>query len=181
MVLALEYLHIEGVVYRDFKPENILIDSQGYIRLTDFGLSKIGMNEDGRTKTFCGTLEYMAPEMIKNSNYDYSVDWFSFGLVLFEMLSGRSPFKFRKDHSVAQKMNIILAEEIRMPVHCSAEAKDLLAKLLKYEPENRIGCWESGVLDIKQHPFFRGIVWEKLYRKETVPPFIPETNAAADV
>lgn len=95
MVLALEYLHIQGVVYRDFKPENILIDSAGYIRLTDFGLSKVGMNEVGRTKTFCGTLEYMAPEMIRNSDYDQSVDWFSFGLVLFEMIRGRPPFKFR--------------------------------------------------------------------------------------
>ena len=94
MVLALEYLHNNEVVYRDFKPENILIDSEGYIRLTDFGLSKIGMKEDGRTKTFCGTLEYMAPEMIKNDNYDSSVDWFAFGLVLYEMLEGKSPFKF---------------------------------------------------------------------------------------
>ena len=94
MVLALESLHNQGVVYRDFKPENILIDRDGYIRLTDFGLSKIGMNEDGRTKTFCGTLEYMAPEMIKNDNYNNSVDWFAFGLVLFEMLTGKSPFRY---------------------------------------------------------------------------------------
>ena len=109
MILALEYLHNEGVVYRDFKPENILIDSEGYIRLTDFGLSKIGMKEDGRTKTFCGTLEYMAPEMIKNENYDSSVDWFAFGLVLYEMLDGRSPFKFSKDMSIVDKMNIIIS------------------------------------------------------------------------
>ena len=122
MVLALEYLHKEGVVYRDFKPENILIDSEGYIKLTDFGLSKIGLDEDGRTKTFCGTLEYMAPEMIKNADYDHSVDWFSFGLVLYEMLSGRSPFKFRKDWTVVQKMNMILKEDIEMPNCCSDEA-----------------------------------------------------------
>lgn len=149
MVLALEYLHNEGVVYRDFKPENVLIDSQGYIRLTDFGMSKIGMNEDGRTKTFCGTLEYMAPEMIKNTNYDYSVDWFSFGLVLYEMLSGRSPFRFGKDLSLVAKMNIILENQIEMPQHFSDEAADLLSKLLRYEPASRIGCWESGVADIK--------------------------------
>lgn len=117
MVLALEYLHIEGVVYRDFKPENILIDSEGYIRLTDFGLSKIGLNEDGRTKTFCGTLEYMAPEMIKNDHYDSSVDWFAFGLVLYEMLDGRSAFKFGQAMSIVEKMNVIisLGETLKMP------------------------------------------------------------------
>ena len=91
----------------------------------------------------------MAPEMIKNTNYDYSVDWFSFGLVLFEMLSGRSPFKFGKDLSVATKMNRILGEQIQMPQYCSDEAIDLLTKLLRYEPSERIGCWQSGVDDIK--------------------------------
>jgi len=89
-------MHGEGVVYRDLKPENILIDKDGFVRITDFGLSKIiGEYTDMniRSQTFCGTLEYMAPEMMKNSNYDSCVDWFSFGLVLFEMLSGKNPFK----------------------------------------------------------------------------------------
>ena len=132
MVLALEYLHNQGVVYRDFKPENILIDRDGYIRLTDFGLSKIGMNEDGRTKTFCGTLEYMAPEMIKNDNYNNSVDWFAFGLVLFEMLTGKSPFRFKKEMSIVDKMNAIIdVNSLNIPETCSAESTDLLLKLLK--------------------------------------------------
>lgn len=132
MVLALEYLHNQGVVYRDFKPENILIDRDGYIRLTDFGLSKIGMNEDGRTKTFCGTLEYMAPEMIKNDNYNNSVDWFAFGLVLFEMLTGKSPFRFKKEMSIVDKMNAIIdVNSLDIPETCSAESTDLLLKLLK--------------------------------------------------
>ena len=132
MVLALEYLHNQGVVYRDFKPENILIDRDGYIRLTDFGLSKIGMHEDGRTKTFCGTLEYMAPEMIKNDNYNNSVDWFAFGLVLFEMLTGKSPFRFKKEMSIVDKMNAIIdVNSLHIPETCSAESTDLLLKLLK--------------------------------------------------
>ena len=132
MVLALEYLHNQGVVYRDFKPENILIDRDGYIRLTDFGLSKIGMNEDGRTKTFCGTLEYMAPEMIKNDNYNNSVDWFAFGLVLYEMLTGKSPFRFKKEMSIVDKMNAIIdVNSLNIPETCSAESTDLLLKLLK--------------------------------------------------
>ena len=95
IVLALEHMHNEGVVYRDLKPENILIDSEGYLRITDFGLSKIDEEDDmkARTQTFCGTLEYMAPEMMTNKFYSHAVDWFSFGVLLFEMLSGKNPLK----------------------------------------------------------------------------------------
>lgn len=94
MVLALEYLHQSGVVYRDLKPENILIDHEGHIRLTDFGLSKSGLKDsNGRTESFCGTPEYLAPEIIRDKRYGYSVDWYSFGLVLYEMLTGVNPFK----------------------------------------------------------------------------------------
>ena len=105
IVLALDHMHKEGVVYRDLKPENILIDSEGYLRITDFGLSKISKQTtkkdsnnnqdvmDDRTTTFCGTLEYMAPEMMQNKSYSHSVDWFSFGILLFEMLCGKNPFK----------------------------------------------------------------------------------------
>ena len=100
MVLALEYLHKSGVVYRDLKPENILVDSEGHIRLTDFGLSKAGLHEsNGRTESFCGTPEYLAPEIIKEKHYGFSVDWYSFGLVLYEMLSGINPFKTGKELS----------------------------------------------------------------------------------
>ena len=94
IALALSYLHKSGVVYRDLKPENILIDQEGHIRLTDFGLSKSGLeNSQGRTESFCGTPEYLAPEIIRDKNYGYSVDWYSFGLVLYEMLTGVNPFK----------------------------------------------------------------------------------------
>ena len=93
-MLALEYLHKSGTIYRDPKPENILIDSDGHVRLTDFGLSKSGLqNNDGRTESFCGTPEYLAPEIIKDKEYSYSVDWYSWGLVLYEMLTGINPFK----------------------------------------------------------------------------------------
>ena len=94
IILALEYLHDNGVIYRDVKPENILIDSEGHIRLTDFGLSKGGLDmSDGRTESFCGTTEYLAPEIINSKTYGYSVDWYSLGLVIYEMLSGHNPFK----------------------------------------------------------------------------------------
>lgn len=94
IILALDYLHKAGIVYRDVKPENILIDAEGHIKLTDFGLSKEGLNDNNHmTESFCGTTEYLAPEIIKDKQYSYSVDWYSLGLVLFEMLTGMNPFK----------------------------------------------------------------------------------------
>ena len=146
MVLALEYLHNSGVVYRDLKPENILVDSEGHIRLPDFGLSKAGLHEsNGRTESFCGTPEYLAPEIIKEKNYGFSVDWYSFGLVLYEMLSGINPFKTGKELSFVEQMNEILEKKIKMPKHFSAEASDLLERLLVKSPSERIGCMEGGV------------------------------------
>lgn len=131
-VLALEYLHEQGVVYRDLKPENILLDSDGHIKLTDFGLSKGGLREtNNRTESFCGTPEYLAPEIIKDKSYGYSVDWYSFGIVLYEMLTGINPFKTGKELSFVEQMNEILEKEIPIPDHLSIEAKDVLRKLLK--------------------------------------------------
>ena len=132
MILALDYLHNMGVVYRDLKPENILIDSEGHIRLTDFGLSKAGLRENSnRTESFCGTPEYLAPEIIKEKHYGYSVDWYSFGLVLYEMMTGINPFKTGKEMSFVEQMNEILDKEIPIPKSFSIEAQDLLKKLLK--------------------------------------------------
>jgi len=145
MLLALEYLHNMGVVYRDLKPENILIDSEGHIRLTDFGLSKAGLRENSnRTESFCGTPEYLAPEIIKEKQYGYSVDWYSFGLVLYEMMTGINPFKTGKEMTFVEQMNDILDKEIVIPKSFSIEAQDLLRKLLKKSPSERIGCGEAG-------------------------------------
>ena len=125
--LALEYLHKSGVVYRDLKPENVLVDNEGHIRLTDFGLSKSGLEDtNGRTESFCGTPEYLAPEIIRDKEYGYSVDWYSFGLVVYEMLTGVNPFKTGQDLSLVEKMNEILHKEIPVPERLSLEARDLL-------------------------------------------------------
>jgi serine/threonine protein kinase len=182
MVLALEYLHKSGVVYRDLKPENVLIDSEGHIRLTDFGLSKSGLKENGdRTESFCGTFEYLAPEIVRDEEYGYSVDWYSFGLVLYEMLTGVNPFKTGVELDLVDKMNEILNKEIPIPAKLSVEAKDLLKQLLKKVPAERIGCRAQGVLEIKSHPFFRSIDWDQLYMKEVTPPFMPTISRASDV
>jgi serine/threonine protein kinase len=138
LVLALEYLHEQGVVYRDVKPENILIDSEGHIRLTDFGLSKAGLKPDDQTESFCGTTEYLAPEIISNTSYGFSVDWYSTGLVLFEMLSGFNPFKTGESKTFVEQMNGILKTEIPMQSYFSPEAKDILQRLLQKDVRNRL-------------------------------------------
>lgn len=131
IVLALEYLHSQGVVYRDVKPENILIDADGHVRLTDFGLSKGGLDEHGdMTDSFCGTTEYLAPEIIKDKQYGYSVDWYSLGLVMYEMCSGQNPFKTGRETTFVDQMNMILTADIQMPPNFTPEAKDLCTRLL---------------------------------------------------
>ena len=155
----------------------MLIDNEGHIRLTDFGLSKGGLERNnGRTESFCGTPEYLAPEIIRDKEYGYSVDWYSFGLVLYEMLTGINPFKSGDEKSLVDKMNDILNKEIPIPRRLSVEARDLLKQILAKDPANRIGCRsKGGVEELKQHAWFRGIDWDMLYNKEIPPPFIPQT------
>jgi serine/threonine protein kinase len=132
LVLALEYLHDNGVVYRDVKPENILIDAQGHVRLTDFGLSKGGLNSGkGMTDSFCGTTEYLAPEILNKEGYTYSVDWYSLGLVMFEMCAGFNPFKTGREISLIEQILMIQTTVITMPDDFSPECADLCTKLLQ--------------------------------------------------
>lgn len=183
IILALSYLHEEGIVYRDLKPENILIDAEGHVKLTDFGLSKDDIDANGRTSSLCGTTEYLAPEIIKDKDYSYSVDWYSLGIVLYEMLTGSNPFKMGQnvEVSMVDQMNKILEHEWKIPKYISDDGKDICLKLLEKEPKNRICCDGNGVQPIKDHPWFKDIDWELLKQRKVTPPFVPATKGKRDI
>ncbi|XP_049991838.1 ribosomal protein S6 kinase alpha-2 [Alexandromys fortis] len=177
LALALDHLHSLGIIYRDLKPENILLDEEGHIKITDFGLSKEAIDHDKRAYSFCGTIEYMAPEVVNRRGHTQSADWWSFGVLMFEMLTGSLPFQ-GKDRK--ETMALILKAKLGMPQFLSVEAQSLLRALFKRNPCNRLGAGIDGVEEIKRHPFFVTIDWNKLYRKEIKPPFKPAVGRPED-
>ncbi|XP_074920205.1 ribosomal protein S6 kinase alpha-2 isoform X2 [Chelonoidis abingdonii] len=177
LALALDHLHSLGIIYRDLKPENILLDEEGHIKITDFGLSKEAIDHDKRAYSFCGTIEYMAPEVVNRRGHTQSADWWSFGVLMFEMLTGSLPFQ-GKDRK--ETMALILKAKLGMPQFLSMEAQSLLRALFKRNPSNRLGAGLDGVEEIKRHLFFVTIDWNKLYRKEIKPPFKPAVGRPED-
>ncbi|XP_017330160.1 ribosomal protein S6 kinase alpha-6 isoform X2 [Ictalurus punctatus] len=177
LALALDHLHNLGIVYRDLKPENILLDEAGHIKLTDFGLSKESVDHDRKAYSFCGTVEYMAPEVVNRRGHTQSADWWSLGVLMFEMLTGTLPFQ-GKDRN--ETMNMILKAKLGMPQFLSLEAQSLLRMLFKRNPANRLGAGPDGVEEIKRHTFFSTIDWNKLYRCELQPPFKPAAGNPDD-
>ncbi|KAJ2610155.1 hypothetical protein GGF44_006234, partial [Coemansia sp. RSA 1694] len=180
LVLALSHLHKLGIVFRDTKPENILLDKRGHLVLTDFGLSKTALGEDGRTNTFCGTPSYMAPEVLNAAvSYEFSVDWWSLGILLYEMLTGDVPFKGKAPEKVAKN---IAKTKVNYPPYMTPDARDLIIRLLRKKPEQRLGYGASGIDKIKKHRFFRKVDWERLERDHTslTPPIVPVLNGDGD-
>ncbi|KAM6447148.1 ribosomal protein S6 kinase alpha-3 isoform 1-T1 [Liasis olivaceus] len=177
LALALDHLHSLGIIYRDLKPENILLDEEGHIKLTDFGLSKESIDHEKKAYSFCGTVEYMAPEVVNRRGHTQSADWWSFGVLMFEMLTGTLPFQ-GKDRK--ETMTMILKAKLGMPQFLSPEAQSLLRMLFKRNPANRLGAGPDGVEEIKRHTFFATIDWNKLYRREINPPFKPATGRPED-
>ncbi|KPM36147.1 Serine/threonine-protein kinase gad8 [Neonectria ditissima] len=176
LLCALECLRGFNVIYRDLKPENILLDYQGHIALCDFGLCKLEMKDDDRTDTFCGTPEYLAPELLLGQGYNKSVDWWTLGVLLYEMLTGLPPFY---DESTQEMYGKILTAPLSFPSNniVPLDAKDLLMKLLNRDPAQRLGA--NGPTEIKAHPFFRAIDWRKLLERKYEPTFKPNVVSNA--
>lgn len=176
LLCALECLHGFSVIYRDLKPENILLDYQGHIALCDFGLCKLDMKDEDRTNTFCGTPEYLAPELLLGQGYNKTVDWWTLGVLLYEMLTGLPPYY---DENVNEMYRKILSEPLHFSDIVPPAAKDLLTKLLNRDPKQRLGA--NGSAEIKAHPFFHAIDWRKLLQRKYEPTFKPNVVSPTDI
>ncbi|XP_030680960.1 serine/threonine-protein kinase N2 isoform X3 [Nomascus leucogenys] len=178
VVLGLQYLHEHKIVYRDLKLDNLLLDTEGFVKIADFGLCKEGMGYGDRTSTFCGTPEFLAPEVLTETSYTRAVDWWGLGVLIYEMLVGESPFPGDDEEEV---FDSIVNDEVRYPRFLSTEAISIMRRLLRRNPERRLGASEKDAEDVKKHPFFRLIDWSALMDKKVKPPFIPTIRGREDV
>lgn len=177
--MALDSLHSKGLIYRDLKPENILIEENGYIKLVDFGISKQLKNSD-KTMTYCGTPEYMSPEMVLGEGHGKSVDWWSLGILMYEMLFGSPPFY---DCDIERNYELIVNADLKFinkRIQISWECEDLIRKLLDKNPDTRIGG-KRGFVEVKGHPFFSSVNFEGICSMDVPAPFIPMLKDKVDL
>lgn len=167
VLLALQELHNHGIIFRDLKPDNVVLDEEGHAKLTDFGLSKEGVDDDKLTKSFCGSVAYLAPEMIRRTGHSRSVDWYLFGVLLYEMIVGSPPYY---SSSREQLFNNIQRGKLKMPSFVSSEARNLIKVLLQRDPNKRLGASKKDAEEVKADPFFKGISWEAYLNKQVKPP-----------
>jgi len=178
IVLAIEYVHELDIIYRDLKPENVLLDARGHVRLTDFGLSKEGISScSSGASSFCGTPEYLAPEILNRKGHGRAVDWWSLGALLYEMLSGLPPFYCRDREKLFEK---IRKGHLEYPRCLSAKAQALLRGLLTKDPHKRLGSGSQDAGEIMQHTFFSDIDWDKLANGRVPPPWDPPIHGSLD-
>uniref|UniRef100_A0A674NV39 Ribosomal protein S6 kinase n=1 Tax=Takifugu rubripes TaxID=31033 RepID=A0A674NV39_TAKRU len=178
ITLALGHLHSNGIIYRDLKPENIMLNHEGHIKLTDFGLCKESIHDGTVTHTFCGTIEYMAPEILTRLGHNRAVDWWSLGALMYDMMTGSPPFTAENRKKTIDK---ILKCKLNLPPYLTIDARDLIKKLLKKSPSQRLGSSKGDCADIQKHPFFRHISWDDLLNKRVEPPYKPQLQSDEDV
>uniref|UniRef100_A0A672KAM1 protein kinase C n=1 Tax=Sinocyclocheilus grahami TaxID=75366 RepID=A0A672KAM1_SINGR len=178
VVLGLQFFHEHKIVYRDLKLDNLLLDTEGFVKIADFGLCKEGMGYRDRTSTFCGTPEFLAPEVLTETSYTRAVDWWGLGVLIFEMLVGESPFPGDDEEEV---FDSIVNDEVRYPRFLSTEAISIMRRLLRRNPERRLGAGERDAEDVKKHLFFRNIDWDGFLAKKVKPPFVPTIQSSSDV
>ncbi|BET00439.1 Protein kinase C terminal domain [Nesidiocoris tenuis] len=178
VVLGLQYLHENNIIYRDLKLDNLLLDTDGYVKIADFGLCKEGMGFGDRTGTFCGTPEFLAPEVLTETSYTRAVDWWGLGVLIFEMLVGESPFPGDDEEEV---FDSIVNEEVRYPRFLSFESIAIMRRLLRKNPSRRLGSSERDAEDVKVQSFFLKINWEDLLMRRVRPPFVPTISSVEDV
>lgn len=176
IVLAFEYLHAKDYIFRDLKPENVLVDSEGYIKVADFGFAK--KLKSGHTWTMCGTPEYLCPEIIKSAGHGKGADWWTIGVLFYELLAGHTPFYHQSHHLMYRK---IASARYTFPPHFSKAAKDIISRLLCLKPTQRLGVTQGGATKVKEHEWFSSIDFKKLENKQYKAPFVPEIKNTTDL
>ncbi|CAE7222535.1 egl-4 [Symbiodinium sp. CCMP2456] len=177
VVLAFEHLHSKKIVFRDLKPENLLLNEQGRVKLTDMGLAKVII---GKTYTTCGTPDYFAPELIASTGHTHAVDWWTCGILLFELLSGHPPFESAYPMQIYQKVTKGI-NKVTFPPKCKGAAEDLVRSLCKKDPSERLPMKKGGVANLKKHTFFKGFDWQAFEKQSMEPPYKPQVKNKKDI
>jgi serine/threonine protein kinase len=178
VVLGLQFLHDHKIIYRDLKLDNLLLDTEGYLKMADFGLCKEGIGFGDRTGTFCGTPEFLAPEVLLEPTYTRAVDWWGLGVLIYEMLVGESPFPGDIEEEIFEAIS---KDEVKYPRYLSNESVTIMRRLLRKNVDRRLGSSEKDAEDVKKQAFFRGIDWDGLLKKRVRPPFVPTIKSPEDV